>query len=211
MGLMNSHYSNSPLCLQCWPRLILTMAKNTSWMEKKQGNRFSWENRDTIFSPVLIAKIFPGRLPACIPVNDGKWSGGECSSEQARAMHPHEMREPVLSSRANQESTAQKHLHCQCPFWCRSLTKCIFFPWGLKTGMGSTSHMLALWPLRQWLTLCCDEKLIYFLWDGAMLLSCVKQKPWKTPKQVLSLKGVVKWSLWVLFLYMPVGTQEWKC
>lgn len=52
-------------------------------MEKKQGNRFSWENRDTIFSPALIAKIFPGRLPACTPVNDGRWSGGESSSEQA--------------------------------------------------------------------------------------------------------------------------------
>lgn len=70
MGLMNPHYSDSPLS----PVLALARSHDVekiyAWMEKKRGNRFSLETRDTIFPPVLIARIFLSRLPICTTVND---------------------------------------------------------------------------------------------------------------------------------------------
>lgn len=73
MGLMNPQYSDSPLSLQSWPWLALTMEKNTSLHsdgKKKEENRFSLENKGTIFPPVLIAKIFLSRFHICTPIND---------------------------------------------------------------------------------------------------------------------------------------------
>jgi len=54
MGLMNPHYSDSPLCLQCWPWLPLTMAKNTSLrLDGKEARK----------------EVFPGKqgyyIPSC--------------------------------------------------------------------------------------------------------------------------------------------------
>lgn len=88
------------------------------------------------------------------------------------------------TSPQHRESASQKHIHCQCPFWCCSFTpqSALSFPWGRRTTMDNPSHMLtscrALCPLCQGLTLYSSEKLIYFLWVGDILFSSVKHPFW---------------------------------
>lgn len=122
------------------------------------------------------------------------------------------------------ESPSQKHIQCGCPFWCCSFTpqSALSFPWGLRTGMDNPPCVLAscraLCPLCQGLTLYGNNKLIYFLWAGGILLSCVKHTFWagiapqrhgevkpvhlscrNTEMKVLVRAELILWDTWYIF------------